>query len=885
MANVQSARGPWPEIAVLFASLALYVATLAPGLLPADAGEFQLASAVLGIAHPPGYALYTILGKAITLLVPVRDAAWRVNLLSALCAAGTLFVLTRTVRRQSGSAAAAVVTGAALGLSATFWAQATTANIRALTALAVAALIGVALRWSRERSPRLLWMLALTFGLAVGHHASLAPLGLPLAAYVFVTEPGLLRQPRRWLAPLAALAASFLVLLYLPIRSALGAPFDTSPIRSVSGFFEHVLATGFRGDMFYFRTWPDLLARVDVWADILRLQFGPVLLVGALGGSAVVAWRDRRAFLLLAGIGLVNTVLAITYRAPQTVEYLLPSYVALTALLGYGLGLALPLLHYPAIQGLVIAAVLGPALANGRANAPSMWLLHHDDSTRTAAAALLADAPEGAAILANWHRATPLWYLQIVEGLRRDVEVIYVYPEGDTPNEEVWLRRIAEESARRPVIVTNRFYAYETSGTRLVPFHDAWLAVTGPLVVPPEEIITREAAFGDGITLLGYRLPSAVLHPGSTLELRVYWRVERALERDYSTFAQLVGQGGVLGQGDLQHRSTTYLPGEVRVDAYSIPVLLHAPPGPCSLITGFYFPEGDSWTRLPAGSADHVVLAEIEVAPNAETFASTRPRADRYAGALQLSGADVDRSVAGQVRLYLHLQRGASLYATWAPWRAEGGTVRLTLTSAEGVAAEAAVPALAPGTAATVAVDLPADLERVRLTITSADGAPQARLGPWHRPIAREVTIDLAAGAQQYVPLGGEMVFTGLVRQPAEVVAGDRVALCPQFLALRPLTHDYSVSIGLASLSAGWEAKTDGTPALGAIPTLKWLRGWTVTDPHTLTLDQGAPRGPAQVTLTVYDAFTLQPLNVLDERLVREGQGTSLLSGETVLVR
>jgi len=58
-----------------------------------------------------------------------------------------------------------------------------------------------------------------------------------------------------------------------------------------------------------------------------------------------------------------------------------------------------------------------------------------------------------------------------------------------------------------------------------------------------------------------------------------------------------------------------------------------------------------------------------------------------------------------------------------------------------------------------------------------------------------------------------------------------------------------------------------------------------VTDPHTLTLDQGAPRGPAQVTLTVYDAFTLQPLNVLDERLVRAGQGTSLLSGETVLVR
>jgi hypothetical protein len=880
------ARRPWAEICAGIAGLILYVGTLSPGLLPADSGEFQLVSAVLGIAHPPGYPLYTLLGKAAMLLLPVRDAAYRLNLLSALLSAGTLTLLARTVRRQTGSAAAALVAAAALGLSTTFWAQATTANIRALTALSVAALVALALEWGRRRSPRLLWILAGTFGLAVGHHASLAPLALPLGAYVFLSEPALLRSPRRWAAPLGALAASFVVLLYLPVRSLLGAPFDPAPIRSVSGFLEHVLASGFRGDMFYFRTLGELAARVAVWGQILNLQFGPLLLAGALGGAVLVGRRDWRALLLLGGTFLVNTVLAVTYRAPQTVEYLLPSYVALVALLGYGLGTALPLMRSAWPRGIVVAALLCATAWNGWTNAPSFAALHRDDSTREAAEALLREAPEGAAILASWHRATPLWYLQYVEGLRRDVAVIYVYPEGATPNEEVWLRRIAEQSAARPVIVTNRFYAYEGSGYRLVPFGDAWLARREPLTEVPEAITPAEAPFGEELTLLGYRLSSATPRPGQTLELRVTWRAERPLARDYSTFAQLVGPQGVVGQGDLAHRATEFLPGEVRVDAYSIPLLLHAPPGQYQLITGFYYQEAGALRRLTSGAADHVVLTTVELLPRAAPFATVHPRADIFAGGLRLTGVDVDHSVAGQVRLYLHVARAAEDPLRRGPWRVDEAPLALLVSGADGTPlAQAELADLPPGAAAAVAVDLPGELREARLTVLGADGSPAARLGPWHLARRPELTLPLPTLRQHYLPLGGEMVFTGLGRLPEEASAGSAITLRPRFLSLRALTRDYSVSVGLARPDLGWEAKSDGTPALGAIPTLKWVRGWTVEDPHALPLEAGAPTGAAQVVLTVYDAFTLQPLNVLDERLVREGQGTSLRLSEGVEIR
>jgi len=58
LANSIAARHTaWHEGVITLVALALYLATLAPGLLPADAGEFQIVASTLGIAHPPGYPL------------------------------------------------------------------------------------------------------------------------------------------------------------------------------------------------------------------------------------------------------------------------------------------------------------------------------------------------------------------------------------------------------------------------------------------------------------------------------------------------------------------------------------------------------------------------------------------------------------------------------------------------------------------------------------------------------------------------------------------------------------------------------------------------------------------------------------------------------------
>lgn len=870
----------WLPTVLFLVMLALYVNTLAPTVLPADSGEFQLVSNVLGIAHPPGYPLYTLLGKLFTLF-PIGDGAYRVNLFGAVCGALTVAVVARSVWRSTDSAAASLLAAGALGLSATFWAQSTVANIRSLTALLTAVCLALLLRWGESRSRRYLVAFGACFGLGLGHHLSIGLLGLPFLAYILTQSPRIILKPREWAPPVAAFAASLLVLLYLPIRSMTGIP----AISSWAGFVDYVFALGFRGDVLYFRSVAELAARIPLWLNIMRLQFGPVLPWATLLAAPSLGRRDWRALLLLSGAWAVNTLSAITYRAPQTVEYLMPSYVALALLLGHGLGLALRFrLSRPAGAALA-AALLLCAVSNGMTNYSSFAELHRDTSARDYAQAILEDAPQGALVLSNWHHATTFWYLQQVEGLRPDVEVTYVYPEGSLPNEEVWLRRIGEQLAHRPVVVTNLFHAFAHTDYRWIPFHGAWLVRQEPPTDLPERMVGGDARFEDGIHVLGYELEKNDLVPGDTVRLHVYWQPTRQLQNDYSTFVQVIGSAGVVGQDDIVHRSSGYRPGEIRVDLYSFPLLLHTPPGEYRVVTGFYLAGDGGWKRLLVGESDHLNLTSIRVNPGREPVATLHPMSHHFANGLRLTGLDYDRSISGQTRLYLHWRRADAALVEMGPWKPRfAGPTLVRLTSDGSLVAQGSLSNLEAGSSAMLALDVPDGLEEVSLGIVGPDGQPVARLGPWHLRVGADLKPSLPEKRARYIPLGREMAFVGFSRLPEMTKPGQEVWLRPRFLSLRPLTADYSVSVGLVSLHAasrprrdlGWEQKADGTPALGAIPTLKWLRGWLVDDPHRLTLADSAPVGPAAATLAVYDAFTLEPLHVLDERLVREGMGVHL---------
>ncbi|PIV53793.1 MAG: hypothetical protein COS17_01985, partial [Elusimicrobia bacterium CG02_land_8_20_14_3_00_37_13] len=59
----------------------VYLYTMFPTIAPyRDAGEMATVIHTLSVAHPPGYPLYTLIGKIFVLLIPFGNVAYRLNL-------------------------------------------------------------------------------------------------------------------------------------------------------------------------------------------------------------------------------------------------------------------------------------------------------------------------------------------------------------------------------------------------------------------------------------------------------------------------------------------------------------------------------------------------------------------------------------------------------------------------------------------------------------------------------------------------------------------------------------------------------------------------------------------------------------------------------------
>ncbi|RIK29452.1 MAG: hypothetical protein DCC52_07290, partial [Chloroflexi bacterium] len=124
-------------LALALAAFVVYLRTLTPGVLDGDSGEWQYMANILGVPHSTGYPSYVLLAKLLTLF-PIGNAAWRVNLFSALCAALTVPIVYFLAKRLARSRVAAILAASFFALMPTLWASATIAEVYALNTLLIA---------------------------------------------------------------------------------------------------------------------------------------------------------------------------------------------------------------------------------------------------------------------------------------------------------------------------------------------------------------------------------------------------------------------------------------------------------------------------------------------------------------------------------------------------------------------------------------------------------------------------------------------------------------------------------------------------------------------------------------------------------------------------
>ena len=580
---------------VLFlSSFGLYISTLAPSVVTLfdDSLEFQLVAYQLGIAHPTGYPLYTIVGKFFTFL-PIGNVAYRMNLMSAFFGAVTVALLYRLISQIAKIIhlsspwpihLGAIIGAAMLAVSPVFWRQATVAEVYTLNACFVVSLLLLAtVSISQERG--IVWLAFLT-GLSLTHHRTILLLLPALALYLYLTQKSRLFNYRILISSILWGVLPLLFYLYLPLRGHIGS-LDGTYHNSWAGFWQQVNTGGYEQFLFDnpFGHERDL---VFYWR-LLENQFY-VSIPGFIGILYLLQSREWK-ILLLTGVAFVTYVtFNLLYKVSDIEVFFIPAFLIWAIWSGVGAAFLLQviarlkhkrwrLIFVTLWLAMFVLIIFQLFQTNYRAIIQNYTWKIHDYGLDILQQPLPSNGQ--ATIVGILGEMTLLRYFQRTEYRRPDIETIA----ADLETER--LATVERKLAQGKTVYLTR----ELPGAP-----ERWsLNGVGPLIrvdpkpvtIPPDFTFKVGQAITPEITLLGYNLtrpPHTAPGPGP-VRLTLFWQATAPLIADLKVSARLFNStGGPLAVTDavpvhFAYPTTTWRPGEIVSDVYDLILPADAPSG------------------------------------------------------------------------------------------------------------------------------------------------------------------------------------------------------------------------------------------------------------------------------------------------------------------
>jgi hypothetical protein len=362
--------------------------------------------------------------------------------------------------------------------------------------------------------------------------------------------------------------------------------------------------------------------------------------------------------------------------------------------------------------------------------------------------------------------------------------------------------------------------------------------------------------------LVGYDLQDHRLRPGQTAEFVLAWQPTEPLSTSPSFTLRLVDREGHDRAQVDRSLPVDVAPGEMRFVRLVLPLYPALSPGQYQVTLGAYtVTDAGFETLLPDDGEATVTLAELELVSRSQRPFTLHRQDVPFDGGPTLVGMDYDRSVPNVLRVYLH----------WRGSGSEEGTVEARVRTSGGVEGTASLPSILGGAYHTVALDLAlpdsqapgCSVGSLRLSMVDDQGQTKTAGGPWSWPV-QDVRLPTPAVDARFVPLGDDMAVIGAQAHPAG--PGETMAVDVTLVGLRPLTSDDATSVRLMDGDGRWLDTHDCQPALGAVPTLKWIRGSRVMDRHLLGIPEGFTAGKVQAAVVAYERFRMTPLASMDER-------------------
>lgn len=497
----------------------IYLSTLYPGSAGGDSGELIVAAKTMGIVHPPGYPLFTLIGKLFT-FIPWGSVAQRVHAVSAFFDAGACTFIFLILLCWTSHASAALLGAGLFGFSPLVWTHASAAEVFGLNNFFAASLLYFCLRYEQTQNHKWVYFSAFWLGLGLTNHHTLVFYGFPVAFWMLYKTPRRFCSIKTMATLLILLIAGLLPYLYLPLASHFIPLMGWGDQTHLTGFLTHLLRAEYgtfqlRSDQTGHEDWL-FFTQMGTYLKSIPFEFlfFGVLLIG-LGFLFSMKRQNRSSFAQLVCFVFFFYTLGFAYLSGDQLNDELSRNIHarfyqlsnLILCLWAGLGgcyVSQKLKLFPKKLDLFTAAalVLLQMAIHYRQQDQSKNKIFDDFGKVT-----LANLPKDSLLFTNGdYIIGPIRYLQTIEQFRADVKVIQFgllsypwskrwananFPDLVIPKKEMYvakgytMREFLELNlSKQAIFVINGYEAWDTSlkelyqnwpwglSWRVVPSHD-----------------------------------------------------------------------------------------------------------------------------------------------------------------------------------------------------------------------------------------------------------------------------------------------------------------------------------------------------------------------------------------------------------------------------
>jgi hypothetical protein len=415
----------------------IYRLTLCPTVEFIDSGELAMACKNLGIAHPTGYPLYTMLGRLASffpgsLIIDVN----MMSLIFTALGAGFLFLLISELSGEFRGLSnwAKDFIAAMIALTAAFspiwWAQGVTNEVYSLNLMLIPCSLWLLFFGIRKSEFRFILISLYLLGLCLANHLSaiyLVP-GYIYLLFSFYRKQKSAKYSLLWMTGIFIFPIS--LYLFLPIRASFKPFLNWGGVNDLYFLYKHISGWQYRVWMF-----DKPLAIFDFSDKVLPAlklilhQFGwPGVILIIFGLAGTIA-KNRRLAVFIIITFILNLIYVLNYEIGDIESYYLPLIIALSIFAAFGFINIYIYLQtkfkndFNVLDGLIILVAVLP-LFNLVMNFEDV-----DCSRKTFARQGVIDIANsmpggGVALVENWDFVSPWLYMHFEENYRTDVVML-----------------------------------------------------------------------------------------------------------------------------------------------------------------------------------------------------------------------------------------------------------------------------------------------------------------------------------------------------------------------------------------------------------------------------------------------------------------------------